>query len=685
MSKRKAVAIISMLMMLITMIPTGFAAETDVTVSLTGLSSSKIENGDTFSIGVSVKNSTNDEITLRGIRVKDSSFQITSLLKNSGIGVGDVIGTNPNTAGFQLNMKYFGGNKDLIVAVDYEVNGNAHTAELRTVMPAIPVWETDDDADSSSDYAPNVIVDPTQSIPTLTAGRTNTMQIGFVNDASYDAKNIKIEPQILGIQDNPFEVKQVSLQKTIAELKEGKYENVSFSLDVKGNAASGQVIIPIKVTYENSFGDEFSSTINYYVKVENSNAMPVIAVQSVKLDGGVLNAGTTDTLRVTLKNTGSLHVKNLSARITGFTANGIQLNNAVDTQFIKQINGGQVAVLSFPVAAYEKILTGNQSLTLNFTYEDAYGKGGENAATIFVPVEGESETSSEGNAYLMLESYDFGGDAVTAGEPFDLTVRFRNSNPENAIENTVVTISSEDGIFVPVQSSNSFYIEELGPKEIYEYTFTLSPSRDAKYQSYKVTFNITPSHGIESPEISIPVIQEMRLKIQEPSYLPYAEVGMRMDYDVDFYNTGRTTLYNLTVRAEGNFEMPEGSESYIGNLNSGSSNYFSLTLIPSEEKVEGTIFFDYEDAVGGQHTKEVKLSMIANPGMQEGDFPGEGEFPDEYPGEGEFPPGMDPSMEEGGMPIWGYGIIAVVAIGAVVVVVKKRKAKKAEEELDLDE
>jgi hypothetical protein len=676
MSKRKAVAIISILMILITLIPTGFAAEaTDVTVSMTTISSNKIENGDSFNLGITISNKTNQTIKIKGVRTQDSSFQITSLsasisgdLEDNGVRSTDLI------------LTYFGGKKDLIIAVDYDINGTPYTARLRTAMPAVPVWETDDNADASKDYAPNVIVDPTQTIPTLTAGRANTITIGFVNDASYEAKNIKIEPQILGIANSPFEAKQVSIVKNIAELKADQYESVSFSVDVKGNAPSGQVIIPIKGTYENAFGDEFPLTINYYVKVQNSNAMPVMAVQSVKLDKGTLNAGTTDILRVTLKNTGSLQVKNLSARISGFTANGIQLNNAVDTQFIKQINGGQVAVLSFPIAAYEKIITGNQSLNLSFTYEDAYGKAGENTAAIFVPVEGESATSSDGNAYLMLESYDFGGDAVTAGESFDLTVRFQNSNTENAIENTVVTISSEDGIFMPVQSSNSFYIEKLDPKEFYEHTFTLSPSRDAKYQSYKVNFNITPNHGIESPEISIPVIQEMRLKIQEPSYLPHAEIGMRMDYDVDFYNTGRTTLYNLAIRAEGNFEMPEGSDSYIGNLNSGSSNYYSLTLVPSEEKVEGVIYFDYEDAVGGNHTKEMNVSLLASLGMEEGDFSGGEELPPDFEG------GMEPPIDgKSGMPLWGYGIIGVVALGAVVIIVKKRKAKKAEEELDLDE
>lgn len=680
MSKRKAVAFISILMILVTMIPAGFAAGNpeDVTVSLSGLSSNKIENEDTFTIGLLISNKTGETIDVKSIRTQNSSFQITSL--NPGVGEDIESELNNSSKEYSVGMKYFGGNKELTITVDYEVGGGTYTATLHTAMPAVPVWETDDNADASKDYEPNVMVDPTQTIPTLTAGRANTIQIGFVNDSSYDAKSIKIEPQILGIENSPFEVKRVSIVKTIAEIKADKYESVSFSVDVKGNAPSGQVIIPIKVTYENTFGDEFSSTINYYVKVQNSNAMPVIAVQSMKLDNGTLNAGTNDILRITLKNTGSLQVKNLSAKISGFTANGIQLNNAVDTQFIKQINGGQVAVLSFPVAAYEKIMTGNQSLNLSFTYEDAYGKAGENAATIFVPVEGESETSSDGNAYLMLESYDFGGDAVTAGEAFDLTVRFRNSNPENSIENTVVTISSEEGIFVPVQSSNSFYIEKLGPKEVYEHTFTLSPSRDAKYQSYKVTFNITPSHGIESPEISIPVIQEMRLKIQEPSYLPHAEIGMRMDYDVDFYNTGRTTLYNLAIRAEGNFEMPEGGESYIGNLNSGSSNYYSLTLVPSEEALEGVIYFDYEDAVGGAHTKEMKFSMIASEGMSEGKFPGGDEFPPDFEG------GMEPPIDEkSGLPLWGYGIIVVVALGVIVTVVKKRKAKKAEEELDLDE
>ena len=62
--------------------------------------------------------------------------------------------------------------------------------------------------------------------------------------------------------------------------------------------------------------------------------------------------------------------------------------------------------------------------------------------------------------YIIVDSYDYGGSSVTAGEDFTLTLRLRNTSTTNALLNIVMNVSPT-GVFSMTSSSNTFFIERL--------------------------------------------------------------------------------------------------------------------------------------------------------------------------------------------------------------------------------
>jgi len=81
-------------------------------------------------------------------------------------------------------------------------------------------------------------------------------------------------------------------------------------------------------------------------------------------------------------------------------------------------------------------------------------------ASVFV-----SGAGSEKTPQLMVDSYSYGGTFVQAGDEFLLELSLYNTSGAHTISNIKVTVNAEDGAIIPVNSSNSFYIDRLGKKE----------------------------------------------------------------------------------------------------------------------------------------------------------------------------------------------------------------------------
>ncbi len=297
---------------------------------------------------------------------------------------------------------------------------------------------------------------------------------------------------------------------------------------------------------------------------------------------------------------------------------------------------------------------------------------------------------------IIIESYDFGGEFVTAGKQFPLTVNIKNVSDKAVIENLKVTVNGkpvQDGniAYSPANSSNSFFFDTLPCKGTQTIQLDLLPKADAVPNSYPVEIDFTYEYSVNNERyqatgiaetLTIPLRQEDRLVINEPEIPNWGiNVGELCTINISLVNKGKSAVYNVTATVEGEGFTAESPTYYIGNVNSGTEEYYDAKLTPLQEgDISGEIIFTYEDANGESKENRIPFSFMAM-NMMGGGMMGEYDMGME---------GMDgfdmPPAEEGGFPLWAYfaiggGVLAIAAVIVIVVVVKKKK-KKAELEDD---
>jgi hypothetical protein len=251
-----------------------------------------------------------------------------------------------------------------------------------------------------------------------------------------------------------------------------------------------------------------------------------------------------------------------------------------------------------------------------------------------------------------------------AGKEFQLNLGLFNTS-NKTLSNIKVTIFSDDGTFVPVDSSNSFFIDRITSNGHYSKSLKLAAKPSAEQKTTGITVKMSYEDGdggtfTADDTISIPVMQVMRLSVDEiiPPYECY--VGMQGYSSLQFYNLGKTTLNNLMVSAEGDFDVMESNSYFVGNMEGGRSDSYSFTFVPREiGQMEGKVVFTYENIDGDQlvHEAPFVFNVMEMP-----------EWDDYYP---EY-------QNEGGTP-WAliiFGIALVVAIAAVVIILKIRKSRQ---------
>lgn len=309
-----------------------------------------------------------------------------------------------------------------------------------------------------------------------------------------------------------------------------------------------------------------------------------------------------------------------SAKIELTLPSGIAIDNGSPEKYLGNIGSGDTATATFKVVVEEGVADKNYVIGVKVTGLDSKKEEVSYDKNFYVPVDGDGEIEDDGpdsvhTPILMVSNYNYGGGNVLAGSAFPLEISFHNTSKVNLYNIKVVVEGG--GVFVPVNSSNAFYLESVGAGETVNHTLTLSVSGDAKQDALPVSVSMTYENKdgdtfSAEDTISIPVIHELRLFIDSivPPYEAY--VGMETSASVDFYNMGKNTISNLRVTAEGNFDVYQSNSKYFGNMQSGAKDDYRFTVIPREVgPVTGTVIFTYEDMGGIQHREEMPFSFEA--------------------------------------------------------------------------
>lgn len=195
---------------------------------------------------------------------------------------------------------------------------------------------------------------------------------------------------------------------------------------------------------------------------------------------------------------------------------------------------------------------------------------------------------------VVIDECTYGGKTINTEESFTLDFSYFNSSSSVKMENLKIEVSGGEN-FVIKNNSNTFYIEELGPKGIKKQSIDFialkSIKEDSSYPidikfSYEYVINKERKNGEEKTQIYVPVHKvnpPLRLSISDISCSPTEiEPEEESTVTIQLINKGEGEVKNVNTAISGNFK----SDSYvkeIGTMGAGkvASPTFTITTLPT--------------------------------------------------------------------------------------------------------
>ena len=453
----------------------------------------------------------------------------------------------------------------------------------------------------------------------------------------------------------------------------GAQKKVDFPIRVEKNTETKSYAISVDVSAVGYLGESWNTTRVFYVSVKGGSSFSSddIGISNITVPSTV-EAEQDFTLSFQVRNSGNTD----SGRLKISAEGGEGLVNKTRNIFLEpRIEKGSNK--SYTVTFYAMKTETPRSNTIKITVEPDGGTKDTTAITQYgtVCVSGSSRDGGAKHLQLIVDQYSFGGRSIRAGDEFTLHLRLRNTS-STPLTNIKAAITAENGTFVPVGGSNSFYVESIGAKGLYEKSLRLTANPQAEQKAVPIILALTYEDGkgnsYEASEtLSIPIVQDTRLTWDEPMQPWECYVGQPAGTELAFYNMGKGILYNLRINATGNFDTNESNSYYVGNMEGGKSDSYSFQFIPREPgTVEGVVTFTYEDAAGNPHTKNAAFSFpVSEMIMEPGDM-------------GEFPPEVESTSKKGLVIGIGTGLSVLLA---AFLLFRRWKRKKRERMLELED
>jgi len=522
-------------------------------------------------------------------------------------------------------------------------------------------------------YAGNDVIEP---------GVKNGIVLYLKNAGTLAAKDVRVV--LSGFSNTGIVLENEVDTKSIRMIEAGGTQMISYQIATGPNATSEMKTLKATIVYGDGYGNEYTEETELYFEVEGLDTTGLsLAISDVKYPTSLKENQTFD-VTFNVENTGKLDIAQTEVSVeypSGFVA------KTPAKKVVTDFKAGTTQNYSVKLMATSDLNAQNVDGWIKVSYY-AKGDSAENKQTISEYLGFFIETAEEGSkTNLIIDRYEYGDENVLAGEPYTLKLFIKNTSNSESTRNIKVTLSSEDSVFTPVDSSSSFFINSIRPGAVYEHDIVLKTKIDASVKIYAMTvkmeyedgsgnaYDATETPYSETENLSIAVAQPVRLETADVVVPWEIYLGQPFYIEQEFYNMGKSTMYNTMVKLEG-VESSEGSY-FVGNFDAGSSDYFSAQAYANEEgSYEGKLVYSFEDALGNVSTQEFPFSYTVQAPM-EMNF-------DENPMGEEFP--VEGDMEQGNnmtKPVI-VGLLILAAIVGGVIMRKRHKAKlqKALEELD---
>lgn len=524
------------------------------------------------------------------------------------------------------------------------------------------------------------------------SGENLYIGLDLKNVGNMAAKDIKVS--LLGLRSDEFSLYNSSNIKYVAEIQGNKEELVEYVLISSNKMESGSYGLSAKVDFRDEKGNNYSEDFQFFVYVEGKESdsikgSPNLTINNITSPKHELRSNEDFNIDFNLKNTGDSKAYNVKVSLE---SDNVIIPKSSSIKMVNQLEQGMEEKFQFTLSSTSDVTSKNYPIMIKVEYEeDRNGQRIKHTLNQYVGVYIQNEKDNKNIKTvpkIIIDNSNWYPSIVRAGETFDLNLSFLNTNSVKSVQNikiylTVTESTNESGsVFTPVGGSNTFFIDYIGPKRNVQKSLTMFTVPDAKPKNYTITANIEyeDEEGNEyraTELIGIPVVQQARLEVNEISLPPQVFVGQPIPIFLEFYNMGKVTLYNLMVKAEGNFQA-QNSNYFVGNFDMGRSEYYEVMIMPTEPgPLNGSIVFSYDDTAG-QHVEIRKDFSMTVMEMQQEMFPPGGH--DKY-----FP---EPPMKEA---LWKrviknkYTWISLGILTALIVSIKFYRKNKREKGLAFDE
>ena len=605
-----------------------------------------------------VTNNTGADFTYTGLKMVFSDSQDSQGITNIRTSEGETIGNGQtSTISFQLDVRDNARTGARMFQIAFELSsGDSVTAadffQLFILEGAAEIPDPEKPSDTRTYRAAADFTHTLGAASGFSHGRENSITFQVHNRGDTTIRNAEFTIEL----PEGMSVYNASTTFYVGNISIGQRVGRTYSVMVYDDLAGGRAYpVTLKVTGIDRGNSAVNLERTFYIPVTGTGAGAVrdIVIENIAFPAEV-RVDEDFVLEFSVRNTGASAIKNIKAYAD---IPETLLNKSNATFVIDSIGAGETQAFSITMSAREG---SNRSQPVKIAVEPLSGAVGSEVikyASVYVTGGGEAMMPQ-----LIVDQYSYGGSSIMAGKEFFLNLGLFNTSGKE-LSNIKVTIISDDGTFVPVDSSNSFFVERIAAGGHYSKSLRLSAKPSAEQKTTGITVRMSYESGsgtyTADDTISIPVMQAMRLTVDEivPPYECYA--GMPGSSAVQFYNMGKTTLNNLVINAEGNFDLMESNSYYVGNMEGGYSDSYSFIFIPREPGImEGKVVFTYENIDGDPIVHEVPFAFTVM----------EAPVWDEY-----IPDYYQESRTPWALII--FGIVLVLAAAGVVVWRKKRKAK----------
>ena len=244
-------------------------------------------------------------------------------------------------------------------------------------------------------------------------------------------------------------------------------------------------------------------------------------------------------------------------------------------------------------------------------------------------------------ARLSLENGKTDPEQVVAGEVFDLSFDINNIGELEAKEIYVRLTKMAEDTFMPLNSKDLIYIDQIDGNGTYKARFRMIASEDIKKGNHTlgVTVNYLDSNKEEvTTEKTFYLLNVKNEKEEEPTPTPTPDAkpnkpkimidsyatnpkaivaGDKIDFSFSFRNTNSTkTIKNMkiTISSEGPFIISQGSNTfYIDRIGPRASISKSIALNVKQDLTSNSypvkINFDYEDEEGNNYVADEIINL----------------------------------------------------------------------------